>query len=119
MTKKSDSQLIAEANVIRNETVAGANTEGRIADMIQDLIDSKPSILGSGVVAIIGDYDASVNIFPTTGGTGTGSAILKGNCWRVTVAGVLGGTNVFPGMKLIAWIDTPGQTLANWNIDQG
>lgn len=119
MTKKSDSQLIAQAEVIRNETVAGANTESRVADMIEDLIDSKPSILGAGVLTICGYYDASSNIFPSTGGTGTGSAILKGNAFRTSGAGTLGGVSVPIDSLLIAWVDNPGQTLANWKISQG
>jgi hypothetical protein len=41
---KTDAELITEANVIANETTPGANTKGRVAQMIIDLIQSKPNI---------------------------------------------------------------------------
>lgn len=40
-TISTDAQLTTQANVIRNETAAGGNTKGRIADMYQAIIDSK------------------------------------------------------------------------------
>ncbi len=61
-----------------------------------------------------GNYDASVNTFPATGGSGTAGAILKGDLWRISVAGTLGGTAVTIGDTLRALVDTPGQTAGNW-----
>lgn len=45
--QSTDAALTTQANVIRNETNAGANTKTRIANMFQGLIDSKVSLLGS------------------------------------------------------------------------
>jgi len=62
-----------------------------------------------------GSFDASVNTYPTTGGSGTAGAILKGDIWTISViatAGVLLGFSV--GTNVRALIDTPGQTTANW-----
>jgi len=41
MPQQTDSQLTTQANVIRNETVKKANTKVRVADMVQNVIDSK------------------------------------------------------------------------------
>lgn len=61
-------------------------------------------------------YDASVNTFPASGGSGTAWAVLKGDMWVISVAGTLGGTAVQIGDSVIANVDTPGQTAGNWNI---
>ena len=64
-----------------------------------------------------GNFNASVNTFPTTGGSGTSGAILKGDVWRISViasSGDLLGYGV--GSSLRAIIDTPGQTAANWAL---
>ena len=63
-----------------------------------------------------GGYDASVNLFPSTGGSGTAGAIIAGDFWTVTVAGTLGTQDVQVGNEILALIDTPGQTAANWLI---
>ena len=44
MAKKTDAQLLAEAQVINDETAIGGNTKGRVANMLKDIIDSKASI---------------------------------------------------------------------------
>jgi hypothetical protein len=41
MAQQNDSQLIVSADVIKNETVANANTATRVGDMLNDIIDSK------------------------------------------------------------------------------
>ncbi len=64
-----------------------------------------------------GDHDASTDLFPTTGGTGVAGAIRRANFFYITVAGTLGGTDVEAGARIMAKVDSPGQTLANWFID--
>jgi hypothetical protein len=65
-----------------------------------------------------GNYDASVNAYPSSGGSGGGGAILKGDIWTITVAGTLPtGQAVVPGATVRALINTPGNTQANWGID--
>ena len=44
MAQKTDAQLTSEANVIKNETTAGANTANRVGTMFIDSIDSKINI---------------------------------------------------------------------------
>ena len=70
-----------------------------------------------GLVDDRGNFDASVNTYPTTGGSGTAGAILKGDIWTISVvasSGPLAGFQV--GCLIRALIDTPGQTAANWVV---
>lgn len=64
-----------------------------------------------------GNFDASVNAYPSSGGSGTAGAILKGDIWTVSVAGTLPTAQaVNVGDTVRALIDTPGNTQANWAI---
>jgi hypothetical protein len=63
-----------------------------------------------------GSYDASVNTFPSSGGSGTAGAIMKGDLWYISVAGTLGGKSVAIGSTVRALVDNPGQTATNWDI---
>jgi len=72
--------------------------------------------LVAGLLDDRGNYDASGNIFPSTGGSGTTGAIMKGDLWFISVAGTLGGVVVAVGDLVRALIDSPGQTAGNWNI---
>lgn len=65
-----------------------------------------------------GNYDASTNLYPATGGSGTAGAILKGDLWRISVAGTLGGVAVTPGDQIRALVDTPAQTAGNWAVTE-
>lgn len=83
------------------------------ADAIQTAISSQ---VGSAK-SFRGGYDASSNLFPTTGGSGVAGAVQAGDVWSVTVPGTLGGTAVSNGDTILALVDTPGQTAANWSIN--
>ena len=66
-----------------------------------------------------GNFDASVNAYPSSGGSGTAGAILKGNIWTISVGGNLPtGQVVGVGDTVRALIDTPGNTQANWAIQE-
>lgn len=66
-----------------------------------------------------GNYDASGNAYPSSGGSGTAGAILKGDIWTISVAGTLPtGQVVEPGDTVRALVDTPGSTQSNWAIAQ-
>jgi hypothetical protein len=71
-----------------------------------------------GLIDDRGNYDASGNVFPSTGGSGAGGGILKGDLWTVSVAGTLGGNAVTPGDLVRALVDTPGQTASNWAVTE-
>jgi hypothetical protein len=62
-----------------------------------------------------GNFDASVNTFPTTGGSGTAGAIKKGDVWLISVVATSGPLNgVLAGATIRALVDVPGQTGGNW-----
>lgn len=66
-----------------------------------------------------GSFDASGGAYPSSGGSGTAGAILKGDIWTISVAGTLPtGQVVEIGDVVRALIDTPGNTQANWGITQ-
>lgn len=66
-----------------------------------------------------GSFDASVNTYPTTGGSGAAGAILKGDIWtinQVAVSGPLVGYAV--GTNLRATVDAPAQVSAKWAVTE-
>ena len=66
-----------------------------------------------------GNFDASVNAYPSSGGSGTAGAIMKGDIWTISVTGTLPtGLVVEVGDTVRALIDSPGNTQANWAIAQ-
>lgn len=58
----------------------------------------------------------SPGAWPTTGGSGTAGAIMKGDIWFCTGSGFVGTTAVVAGSSFRAVVDTPGQTDGNWNV---
>lgn len=66
-----------------------------------------------------GSYDASGGAYPSSGGSGTAGAILKGDIWTISVAGTLPTGQVAEVGDIVrALVDTPGNTQANWAITQ-
>jgi hypothetical protein len=58
----------------------------------------------------------SPGAWPTTGGSGTAGAIMKGDIWFCSASGFMGTTAVVAGASFRAIVDSPGQTAANWNV---
>lgn len=79
-------------------------TQSYVDGMVAGLLDDR------------GSYDASTNLFPSTGGSGTAGAILKGDIWYISVAGTLGGVPVTVGDSVRSLVDTPAQTSTNWSV---
>jgi hypothetical protein len=105
-------------NVSNKSTTTSLGTSDTLyptQNAVKQYVDS----VASGVLSYRGAYDASTNLFPSTGGSGVLGAIMKGNMWIISVAGTLGGNAVFVGDSIIANVDTPGQTAGNWNIISG
>lgn len=63
-----------------------------------------------------GGYDASGDTFPAAGGSGTAGAILAGDLFEITAPGTVGGTAVAIGDEILALVNTPGATAANWQV---
>lgn len=72
-----------------------------------------------GLLSDRGSYNASGDVYPTTGGSGASGSILKGNLWAINGAGTLSGVAVGIGDWLRALSDNPGQTSGNWAIVKG
>jgi hypothetical protein len=85
------------------------------------VLSSAESYADALVVGLLddrGNYDASGNTFPASGGSGPAGAIKKGDLWTVSVAGTLSTHAVTAGDVVRALSDTPGQTDANWAITE-
>lgn len=116
----STAQIVAAGG----EVATNKSTDGTFAANSDILYPSQKAAktyadgLVVGLLDDRGNYDASVNTFPASGGSGTAGAILKGDVWRISVAGTLGGEPVQIGDSVRALTNTPGQTAGNWGTLQ-
>ena len=96
------------------DTTLVTNSDTKIPSQkaIKTYVDSAVA----GLLDYRGGYNASSNVFPSSGGSGVAGAVMKGDMWVISVAGTLGGAAVQVGDSIISNIDTPGQTGSNWNI---
>lgn len=121
-TAKSEiSALQAATSNISNTSDVNKPVSTAQAEADTAVLNESKSYADSIVVGLLddrGSYNASSNSFPTSGGSGTAGAILKGDMWFVSVAGTLGGTFCQVGTSIRALVDTPAQTAANWGIVQ-
>lgn len=92
---------------------------GVVNDTLYPTVQAVKTYADALVVGLLddrGNYDASSNVFPSSGGSGTAGAVLKGDLWYISVGGTLGGTSVSVGSSVRALVDSPGQTAGNWDI---
>ena len=100
-------------NKSTNVTTDGtSNTKYPSVKAVKDYADG----IVVGLLDDRGNYNASSNVFPSTGGSGTSGAIMKGDLWYISVAGTLGGASVPVGASIRALVDSPAQTSTNWSI---
>ena len=103
------------------EDVANKDIDGTLAANSNILYPSQRAVKTyvdasvSGVLDDRGNWDASGNVFPSTGGSGPLGTILKGDLWFVSVPGTLGGNPVLIGSNFRALIDNP-LLSTDWNI---
>lgn len=112
-TASADATTKANAAIVT--AAADATTKANAA---QTAAQSYADNLVVGLLDDRGSYDASTNLFPSTGGSGSAGAIKKGDLWFVSVGGNLGGVAVTVGDQFRALTDTPGQTAGNWAISE-
>jgi len=104
------------------QTTANLSNDGTMAANSVTLYPSQQATktyadgLVVGLLNDRGNYNASGNVYPSTGGSGTSGAIKKGDLWYISTAGTLGGVSVVVGSSIRALTDAPGQTSANWNV---
>lgn len=101
--------------VVLNAADVGADAAGS-ATTAENNAKAYADALQVGLWDDRGSYNASGNTFPAAGGSGPAGAILKGDIWTVSVAGVLGGVAVSIGDNVRAIADVPGQIAANWSV---
>lgn len=103
-------------------TGAALSTDGTLASNSDAKVPSEKAAktyMDGLVVGLLDDrgaYNASGNVYPTTGGSGPAGAIKKGDIWNISVAGTLGGAPAGVGDWIRALVDTPGSTSANWAL---
>lgn len=139
MATKSKAQQTLDAQVLRDEAIAGANTKDRVYNLLLDLIDSsvnfqqvktgtgasltdpmsQDAITSMGALTMQGLWAAASNAFPTTGGSGTTGVIKKGNIFIASndSTSLLGpdGNVILKGTWIVALQDSP-TLLAHWGF---
>jgi len=106
---------LAERETLVNKATTFATVNHTLYPTVQ-AVKTYADALVAGVIKDCGNWDASSNAFPATGGSGTSGAIRKGNFWYVNVAGTLGGVAVNIGDSFRALVDSPEQVAANWAV---
>lgn len=104
-----------------DKTAVGLANVDNTSDLNKPVSTATQTAINNAVVGLLddrGNYSASGNVFPSSGGSGTAGAILKGDLWTISVAGTLGGVAVTPGDVVRCIVDTPGQTSTNWAISE-
>jgi len=99
---------------------AGDIGAGQIVGLMYD--GTNLQMLGGAPAALYndrGNYDASGNAYPSTGGSGGAGAIVKGDFWTISVAGTLPtGISVNPGDQVRALVNSATNTQADWAVQQ-
>lgn len=122
--------LKIDLTAIDTDGTLAANSDSKIAsqkatktfgEAMRDAAKAYADSLVVGLWDDRGNFDASVDAYPSSGGSGTAGAILKGDIW--TVSNLAGGTMptgqvVNKGDTIRALVDTPGNTQANWAIGE-
>ncbi len=93
----------------------GASTASGARTNLDVYSKSETDVLVSGLLDLRGSFDASGGGYPTTGGSGTAGAILKGDSWKISVSGAIGQLNDV----VYALVDSPAQTAGNWEVIEG
>lgn len=93
MSVKTDSELITQANVIRDETDPSGNTKARVAQMFKDIIDSKPNVDTDPIETVYWDFVAESGAYPTELGKlyvsiDATESVLAYNTWFIAKPGV-------------------------------
>jgi hypothetical protein len=106
------------APVISNNIVADAASTTKVPSV--NAIKSYTDGLVVGLLNDRGNYTPSVSspgAYPSSGGSGTGGAIQKGDIWFINGNGFLGTTAVVIGASVRALVSSPSPTTdSDWDI---
>lgn len=119
MADKKTSEFDDAAPLEGDELVAlvqaGENVRISLTDFLRQIWG-----LSSEFVVIVdcGEWDVSGNLFPTSGGTGLGGMVERGDEFKIVGDGTLGESPVQENQKLIlrAMYDDPQQDESKWKI---
>lgn len=108
----------SDVDYVKGQQLDYWTTELNLFDLIPEATPSDPTMDSSSQLLVhwIGNWDASLNTFPNSGGTGPGTAVARGDFWDISVGGAPGGLDLPAGATIIAKVANPGQVLANWKI---
>lgn len=98
----------------------GKEATGTAAGLIAAEVTARDTAIANAVAgrdSYRGLYDASTNLFPSTGGSGVAGAVMKSDYWMISVAGTLDGDDVSPSDNIRALSDGPGQAGSLWYVD--
>jgi hypothetical protein len=115
MSQKTDAELTTEAQVIRDETTALANTKTRVYNILKNIIDSKPNndIAPGGAVDSVNGQTGVVVLDAANVGAdpaGTAAALLTGTISDSDTTHAPTGNAVFDALDLKANLDSPALT---------
>jgi hypothetical protein len=103
------------ANIVQDSTHRFTTDAEKAA---WDTAESNAKTYADGLVVGLfddrGNHDASGSLFPSTGGSGSSGAVMKGDVWSISVAGTIQGEAFDVGDSIRALTNAPGQTLSNW-----
>ena len=101
---------------ISNNIIADANSTTKVPSV--NAIKTYADGLLVGLLNDRGNYTPSVispGAYPSSGGSGTGGAILTGDIWFIDTIGYLGTTSVQIGASVRALVDNPTSS-SDWGI---
>jgi hypothetical protein len=110
----TDASLATKQSIanLSNNIIADASSTTKYPSVkeIKDYADG----LVVGLMDDRGNHNASLGVYPSTGGSGAGGAVLKGDIWFISVAGTIDSHYYEVGDSIRALVDNPAQVSANW-----
>lgn len=112
------------AGLALKENTANKSTDGTLSANSNVLFPTQQAVKTYADNLVVGLLDdrgnftpspTSPGAYPSTGGSGTGGAIMKGDIWFIDANGYLGTTAVVIGASVRALVDSP-TTAADWDI---
>lgn len=102
---------------VSNSTGLGGSTPSPTVVPSQNAVKTYVDTLVVGYLNDRGNYDPTItSLYPTTGGSGAGGVIEKGDLFFISADGTMNTIPVLTGYTVRALASAPGQTDGNWSI---
>ena len=100
-------------------TIISSKEDVGVAEQLDETVLSDANDYADSLVVGLwddrGSFNATVNTYPTTGGSGPLSTILKGDIWTISEEATSGPlVSYLLGTTVRAKVDAPGQLTENW-----